>query len=343
MWNTSSLGEELTPSARSRRSSRGGGGEVTDYSPWYRRHQNRFPLLGRTAPDYCWWDRSYLYDWGALVFVALVESILTNFVIEPYKRFEPKDDPSLSYPLHKSIVPTWLLMLWSFLVPLTIFAVYQLLVRRSRHDLHHACLGLFTALTLTLFLTDFLKLCAGRLRPNWLALEGDSESSFQDGRKSFPSGHSSLSFASMVFLSLYLCGKLGVFRKTDGAVWKLMLGFLPLLAACFIGISRTRDYHHHFSDVLAGAVIGIIFGCVGYSLHFHPLSGKWSHLPKTREKEGALRPILYSGIIQPQLPLHSSPLREPLNSSPETSPVAPTTNEPVELTTEFGDDDDDLV
>lgn len=53
------------------------------------------PGLGQWS----WWRWDYLFDWGLIILIALVELSLTQFVFEPYDRFLPKDDPSLSYPL----------------------------------------------------------------------------------------------------------------------------------------------------------------------------------------------------------------------------------------------------
>lgn len=57
-----------------------------------------------------------------------------------------------------------------------------------------------------------------------------------DGRKSFPSGHSSFSFATMGFLSYYLMGKLKVFSDEGrGKSLRLILCFMPLIAAMLVG------------------------------------------------------------------------------------------------------------
>ncbi len=57
--------------------------------------QTSSPGLGQWS----WWRWDYLFDWGLIILIALVELSFTQFVFEPYDRFLPKDDPSLSYPL----------------------------------------------------------------------------------------------------------------------------------------------------------------------------------------------------------------------------------------------------
>jgi diacylglycerol diphosphate phosphatase / phosphatidate phosphatase len=57
-----------------------------------------------------------------------------------------------------------------------------------------------------------------------------------DGRKSFPSGHSSFSFATLGFLSFYLMAKLKIFSDEGrGKSYRLIVSFLPLVLAMLIG------------------------------------------------------------------------------------------------------------
>uniref|UniRef100_A0A1B0AYG2 Phosphatidic acid phosphatase type 2/haloperoxidase domain-containing protein n=1 Tax=Glossina palpalis gambiensis TaxID=67801 RepID=A0A1B0AYG2_9MUSC len=83
---------------------------------------------------------------------------------------------------------------------------------------------------------------------------------------SFPSGHSSLAFYSMVYLVLYIqqqkqlqSHQCFVRQQSKAAVFDLILPTVQLvclLLAWFIALSRVFDYKHHWSDCLAGALLG---------------------------------------------------------------------------------------
>ena len=63
------------------------------------------------------------------------------------------------------------------------------------------------------------------------------------GHRSFPSGHTSLAFASAEFM-----------RRRYGWAW----GAPAYGLAAFVGYSRVESHQHYTHDVLAGAAIGIL-------------------------------------------------------------------------------------
>ncbi|VAI89066.1 unnamed protein product [Triticum turgidum subsp. durum] len=91
----------------------------------------------------------------------------------------------------------------------------------------------------------------------------------KEGYKSFPSGHASGAFAGLGFLSWYLAGKLKAFDRR-GHVAKLCVVLLPLLMATMVAISRVTDYWHHWQDVFAGGVLGLVVASFCYLQFFPP-------------------------------------------------------------------------
>ena len=67
---------------------------------------------------------------------------------------------------------------------------------------------------------------------------------------SFPSGHSSTSFACATAIFMY--------RKR--------LGIYAMILAFFIAFSRMYNYVHFPSDVLAGSLLGILFALITYGI-----------------------------------------------------------------------------
>lgn len=109
---------------------------------------------------------------------------------------------------------------------------------------------------LTLGVTYGLKYTVNETRPN-----GDSQS--------FPSAHTSVSFASAEFL-----------RKRYG--WEY--GIPAYVAATFVAVSRVEAKDHYVHDVLAGAAIGIVSSYI----FTRPYKG-WNIMPEVDQKYQGIR------------------------------------------------------
>ncbi|KAJ4892734.1 hypothetical protein Rs2_19528 [Raphanus sativus] len=203
--------------------------------------------------------RTHMHDWIILVLLVILECIL--LIIHPFYRFVGKDMMTdLSYPLKSNTVPIWSVPIYAMLLPLVIFiSIY--FRRRDVYDLHHA----------VLVLTDSIKNAVGRPRPDFfwrcfpdgkavfdslgdVICHGD-KSVIREGHKSFPSGHTSW--------------KIQVFDG-KGHVAKLCIVILPLLVAALVGISRVDDYWHHWQDVFAGGLLGLVVSTFCYLQFFPP-------------------------------------------------------------------------
>jgi len=125
----------------------------------------------------------------------------------------------------------------------------------------------------------------------------------REAQMSFPSGHSAAAFAGFGFLALYLNAKLKILsshdtnpRDSDHQVvtyphsysdfnardegqeknkdsaqapqWKLLLFVLPWLIAAILAASKVLDYWHHWSDVVAGSLLGILAAHMAYRMMY---------------------------------------------------------------------------
>jgi membrane-associated phospholipid phosphatase len=115
-------------------------------------------------------------------------------------------------------------------------------------ELTHIGGDLIRAQVLNGVFTSAVKLAASRTRPN-------------GGVLSFPSGHSSATFASATVLADHYGWKVGVPAYT---------------VAAFTGWTRIRDHQHWLSDVVFGSALGI---AAGKAVTFGHRHSTWSVVP----------------------------------------------------------------
>ena len=210
---------------------------------------------------------------------------------------------------------------YALFIPLGIIILTLLQRRASLHKYHVTILGFAIALILTSFLTDFVKNAVGRPRPDLVArckptpgtlrdmlvtIDVCTETRhhvLQDGWRSFPSGHSSFSFAGLGYLSLFLAGQVHLFvvgyghgggsssgrggeqlqqqQQGDvkavyarGDLGRALLCLVPLIGAATIAISRCQDYRHDVYDVCVGALLGWVVAYWSYRRYWPKLSSR---------------------------------------------------------------------
>ncbi|KAL3929350.1 MAG: hypothetical protein SGBAC_012250 [Bacillariaceae sp.] len=174
------------------------------------------------------------------------------------------------------------------LVPLSI----QLWMARKTggFERHKVLCVYFTAVGITISLTNCIKLYAGYLRPIFLqgcdpdeAYENCTSGNDREMRLSFPSGHASLSFCGLCVFSFYLehCygmsasrvlllnkqnGDLIVAYKENSRYMRIMsiMCYFPVVVAIFIAASRVHDNMHFPADVVGGSLLG---GSVALLVH----------------------------------------------------------------------------
>ena len=172
-------------------------------------------------------------------------------------------------------------------------------------DLHSIMCVFLIAYGGTRFFTDFIKYYVGYLRPNFYTMcqystdsmtcESNDEHLINSARRSFPSGHASVSFCGMMCLGLSLSGKVGIHHglqpkgaatthsitttttnttSSSSGTYEFLykkIGFLlsfglPMFLSTFIAASRVHDNWHHPADIVAGSLIGGTCACIAYHL-----------------------------------------------------------------------------
>jgi len=244
----------------------------------------------------------YIIDWTFILAAAVVGASL--FITVPARQHLFRlDDPDISYPMYPSIVDYPLLISLTVVLPLLIIAGIAIFVMKSGHDLHHAALGLFQSLVVTLLVVSVIKIYLGGLRPHFLVAcapdpaliltakrygyngtffdtsicTGDTFT-VNDAQSAFPSGHSALAAAGMTFICLYLNAKFKMFHHR-GHMWIYILVTLSLFGAVLIGFSRIVDYHHTPYNVLMGLTMGTVIATSMFRLNYLSLFGKHNHVP----------------------------------------------------------------
>ncbi len=121
---------------------------------------------------------------------------------------------------------------------------------------------------------EILKYTVSRSRP-YLYYENPPEEKKDDWEKSFPSGHTTVAFASAVFTSY-------TFRKYNpDSRWRLPVTIGVYTLAAATAALRIMSGSHFLTDVLAGAALGSIIGFGVPWLHTLPGNAEVSAAPFT--------------------------------------------------------------
>ncbi|KAH6915942.1 lipid phosphate phosphatase 1 [Coprinopsis sp. MPI-PUGE-AT-0042] len=231
------------------------------------------------------------YTGDVVVFIAL--SILAYYaaVIPVTQRVFFMDDESIQYPHREEQIPDTLNDAVATFLPSAVIIAIALLNWSPMHFVH-GMLALVSTRLLNSLVTNFLKNRVGRLRPDFLArcqwdviLEActGKENAVLEGRRSFPSGHSSSAFSGMFFLSLVLAGQSAAwcFNARSRPWWassrwaRLFISLAPLGWAFHVALTRVEDYRHHKEDVVAGGLIGALSAFACYTVYWpNPFSAK---------------------------------------------------------------------
>ncbi|RDW75459.1 hypothetical protein BP6252_06601 [Coleophoma cylindrospora] len=231
------------------------------------------------------WEKTYAPDYVGFA-LLLTAYLLTQFLIEPFHRMFTLNNINIQYPhaLVERVSVFWNIT-YAGAIPLLTLLICLAVTRAGLHKCHVTILGFIISLALSSFITDVVKNAVGRPRPDLISrckpAEGTNPNilvtisvctetdhhTLHDGWRSFPSGHSSFSFAGLGYLALYFCGQMHVFRpRTD--LGRALLAFAPLLGAAMIAISRCEDYRHDVYDVTCGSILGLSVAFFSYRRYY---------------------------------------------------------------------------
>lgn len=273
-------------------------------------YPDRFKMIKMALRIYLrtfWMDYLTMSILGVITLVIHSLPSAPNRIFAVYSRNGEIVNPEISYPFHSNLISAWLAGLLAFSIPFAFIILMQIRLR-SFDDVNAATMGLFFSLLTSTTFQVFMKWLIGGLRPHFLFVckvninrtsvgtgqgfdglmfdrsicTGD-ETDINGAFKSMPSGHSTIIFAGLIYGSLYLNGKLKLFANSRPQYWKLVLCFVPILAAILMVASLTIDHYHHWYDILVGSTIGTMFAFGSYRFQYASIwDDRFNHIPLPR-------------------------------------------------------------
>jgi phosphatidate phosphatase len=115
----------------------------------------------------------------------------------------------------------------------------------------------------------------------------------REARLSFPSGHTSFTTYSMAFIIIYLEARLTLQRTR---FIKSIIQLTAFIAAWHTAMSRVSDFKHHYTDVMAGAAIGL-----SVAVFVTVITGKkiWHHSQRDKNLQNSLDRLPDGSELEP--------------------------------------------
>ncbi|KAL6621914.1 PAP2-domain-containing protein [Neocallimastix sp. 'constans'] len=252
-----------------------------------------------------------IIDWFTIIII-----ILPYFCFpkpSPHKRNFSITDTSISHPYKgEEQISDGLLTIIAVTVPLVVSFALIIITKGGAYEYNQFLLAMFASIGISLELSEFVKALFGRFRPDFLSrcqintdmvkeiiagqyiVDGlpvghdrlfdlsictnPNTKILDEGRRSFPSGHSSTICSTFVLLTFYLAGKLRVFDHRV-YIWRLVISILPIFGAIYIMSTRHQDNLHHWSDLLGGAILGSLVAIIIYHFFYPPVTSFYSNKP----------------------------------------------------------------
>lgn len=265
----------------------------------------------------------------AILFCVGFPILVFNLWGVPYNRGFFCDDESLKHPFKESTVTSTMLYIVGLGLPTISMCLTEWIRLRDHVSSYsrkvfgreippwvweaYQVIGVFLfGCACQQLTTDIAKYAIGRLRPHffdvcrpdidctqsdnrWRYIEDftclmGNEKTHKAMRLSFPSGHSSFSAYTMLYLSIYIQKR---FTWRGSKLLRHGIQFLLMMFAWYTVMTRVSDYKHHWSDVLAGFSIGVLFAVVIFAfvsnLRKNSRSRTYGHEAELRATNGNTR------------------------------------------------------
>ncbi|CUT99282.1 phosphatidate phosphatase [Echinococcus multilocularis] len=235
-----------------------------------------------------WFLLRILFDLIAVIPFVVVAAVV--YKLEPFQRGYFSNDNSLKYPYFSSTVKNIYLFTVVPIISILIIATTELIRARNYGFLTRyksiplIFINLYKFLYLLAFgyavVSMFIhigKIVVGRLRPNFFDVCGPvavAETAYgyisefrctkndayliREMRLSFPSGHSAYTMFPAIFIAVYLHYRMPAIGM--GSVLQAFVQTAAVTGAFYVGMTRVSDNKHHWTDVLAGMIIGALVG-----------------------------------------------------------------------------------
>ena len=239
-----------------------------NFKQWFKKHFGSWEIV-----------KHLIYDFIVILIFAILA--LAFHLVKPHHMDIPlgEGNANVIYPFKESTVPSWACTTMAYVTPLVLIVLFGCLRKSPRYVVFGiTCLCMIILIETAI--TCMGKVFAGRPRPHFYERVALGEEN--DAWKSFPSGHSSTIFAGMVYSSMLIAGQLKIFSNSHES-WKMFIVIIPWFVAGTVAISRTRDYHHNFSDILGGTLIDVFVALVVYFMKYKKIDGPYCYQMKIEE------------------------------------------------------------
>lgn len=161
-----------------------------------------------------YFHRYGVLDWLVLIILIIIAAILNDTEPHHQRLIFPETNPDINFPYFENATVSSL-SLWVISIVVPIVSLFILFALRWRQrgawtEIRHALYAFIFNMTFTVLCTNAIKVFVGSPRPNFIQYSGyingvttASSHRVRESWMSFLSGHASMSFSGLFFLSLY--------------------------------------------------------------------------------------------------------------------------------------------